>query len=212
MAAHAQTPGAGSASSPAAAAKGKKAGKGRGKGKAARAALVAAVNGGGVSGAAEAGEPRWLSPREQEAWRAYLRGSRELVVALEGDLSAYGVSLPEYELISMLSEAPSGEQRMSTLADFIVQSRSRVTHTAVRLEKRGWVTRRPAPEDGRGVIITLTDEGWAVLRVLARVHIESVRRHLVDVLTPAQFAALGDAMQSVRDANTRSGAELTRAH
>ena len=58
----------------------------------------------------------------------------------------------------------------------------------------------------------MTDEGWAVLRVLARVHIESVRRHLVDVLTPAQFAALGDAMQSVRDANTRSGAELTRAH
>ena len=96
-----------------------------------------------------ADQPRWLSAAEQEAWRAYLRGSRELAVALDKDLAEHGVSLPEYELISMLSEAPRGRQRMSALADFIVQSRSRVTHTAARLEKRGWVLREPAPDDGR---------------------------------------------------------------
>ncbi len=34
----------------------------------------------------------------------------------------------------------------------------------------------------------------------AELHVASVRRHLVDILTPAQFAALGEAMQAVRDA------------
>lgn len=157
-------------------------------------------------------EPAWLSEVEQSAWRAYLRGSRELIVNLERDLTANGVSLPEYELLSMLSEAPGGRSRMSTLADYIVQSRSRVTHTAARLEKRGWVVRQPSPDDGRGVEIALTSAGWQVLHKLARVHVGSVRRHLIDVLRPDQLAALGDAMQSVRDANQSPGAEPTNAH
>ena len=44
------------------------------------------------------------------------------------------------------------------------------------------------------------------LDTLARVHVESVRRHLIDVLTPEQLKALGNAMQAVRDANSAEGA------
>jgi DNA-binding MarR family transcriptional regulator len=143
---------------------------------------------------------RWLSADEQRAWRAYLRGTRELDVALDRDLQAEGVSLSEYELLSMLSEAPGGRLRMSALADLIVQSRSRVTHTAARLERRGWVLRTPAPDDGRGVLLELTGDGRAAVERFAVVHVRSVRRHLVDVLAPEQFRALGGAMQAIRDA------------
>jgi DNA-binding MarR family transcriptional regulator len=143
---------------------------------------------------------RWLSADEQEAWRAYLRANRELDVALDRDLQAVGISLSEYELLSMLSESPDGGLRMSALAALIVQSRSRVTHTAARLERRGWVRRTPAPDDGRGVLLELTDDGRAAVRRFARVHVRSVRRHLVDILTPDQFRALGEVMQAVRDA------------
>ena len=145
-------------------------------------------------------EVRWLSADEQTSWRAYLRANRELDVALDRDLQAVGVSLPEYELLSMLSEAPGDRLRMSALADLIVQSRSRVTHTAARLERRGWVRRTPAPDDGRGVLLELTQEGRRAIERVARVHVASVRRHLVDILTPEQFRALGEAMQAVRDA------------
>jgi DNA-binding MarR family transcriptional regulator len=143
---------------------------------------------------------RWLSESEQVSWRAYLRANRELDVALDRDLQAVGISLSEYELLSMLSEAPMGQLRMSTLASLIVQSRSRVTHTAARLERRGWVRRSPAPDDGRGVLLRLTDDGHEAIVGFARVHVASVRRHLVDILTPEQFAALGEAMQAIRDA------------
>ena len=102
---------------------------------------------------------RWLSEEEQVSWRAYLRANRELDVALDHDLQVAGISLSEYELLSMLSEAPMGQLRMSALAALIVQSRSRVTHTAARLERRGWVKRTPAPDDGRGVLLRLTDDG-----------------------------------------------------
>jgi DNA-binding MarR family transcriptional regulator len=143
---------------------------------------------------------RWLSADEQASWRAYLRANRELAVALDRDLQRVGISLPEYELISMLSESPGGRLRMSALAALIVQSRSRVTHTAARLERRGLVRRTPAPDDGRGILLELTEDGRTAIERFAVVHVASVRRHLVDILTPAQFAALGDAMQAIRDA------------
>ncbi|GGL33028.1 MarR family transcriptional regulator [Phycicoccus endophyticus] len=143
---------------------------------------------------------RWLSAQEQQWWRAYLRATRELDLALDRDLQCLGLSLSEYELLSMLSEAEGARLRMSALAALIVQSRSRVTHTAARLERRGWVRRSPAPDDGRGVLLELTEQGRDALEGFAVAHVASVRRHLVDVLTPQQLRGLGEAMQAVRDA------------
>ena len=144
-------------------------------------------------------ETKWLDDDQQRQWRAYLRGTRLLEKALADELTPYKMQLTEYELLSMLSESPGQRTRMSRLADDIVQSRSRVTHTASRLEKRGWVERCRSTDDGRGVEISLTDAGRAVLDELAGVHVDSVRRNLVDVLSPEQFAALGEAMTVLRD-------------
>ena len=143
-------------------------------------------------------ETRWLDEEEQQHWRSFLRASRLLERTLAEDLAPLRVQLSEYELLSMLSESPGGRARMSRLADDIVQSRSRVTHTAARLEKRGWVKRYRATGDRRGVEISLTDAGREALSQLASVHVQSVRRNLLDPLSREQFAALGEAMAAVR--------------
>ena len=144
---------------------------------------------------------RWLSPDEQVAWRAYLRGSRLLEAALARDMQAHGVSLSEYEILSMLSEQAGGCLRMSELADLVVQSRSRLTHTATRLNGRGLVERRPVPDDGRGVLLVLTDEGRALLDELAPLHVASVRQHWLDSLDQPLVVALGEAMSRIREDN-----------
>lgn len=141
----------------------------------------------------------WLSDDEQAAWRAYLIGSRALEFVLDAELQAVGMSLPEYELLSMLSESPTRSMRMSKLADYIVQSRSRVTHAATRLERRGWVVRRPAADDGRGIDLLLTDEGWEAVRSAARLHVAGVQEHLIRQMDPQLFASLGKAMGKVRE-------------
>lgn len=105
----------------------------------------------------------WLTPEQQDAWRQYLRGYRALEVALDGDLVTLGMSLAEYEILSMLSEADGQRMRMGALADIVVQSRSRITHTAKRLETRGWVTREACKGDARGVELVLTEQGMAAL-------------------------------------------------
>jgi DNA-binding MarR family transcriptional regulator len=141
--------------------------------------------------------PRWLTPAEQASWRTYLRGSRLLMEALDTALVEHGVRLTEYEILSMLSEAPAGRLRMSVLAQLVVQSRSRLTHTATRLERLGWVERRSCLEDRRGVELTLTSTGREVLEDLSRTHVRSVRDNFVDLLSPEQFATLGEAMGRV---------------
>jgi len=152
-------------------------------------------------------EPRWLSDDEQRAWRAYLRGSRLIEEALDHDLQSHGVQLTEYEIISMLSEAPGRRLRMSTLADLVVQSRSRLTHTASRLEKRAWVRREACLADKRGVELVLTEAGWRAVQEMARIHVGSVRRSVLDTMTGEQFKALGSAMEAVRSALAPKGGE-----
>jgi hypothetical protein len=51
----------------------------------------------------------------------------------------------------------------------------------------------------------LTDEGWTAVQEMARVHVESVRRNLVDTMPPELFMALGSAMVAIETAITRSG-------
>jgi hypothetical protein len=90
---------------------------------------------------------------------------------------------------------------MSELADLVVQSRSRLTHTAPRASRSaaGW-SGSPVCPTVRGVELVLTDEGWERLNTMARTHVESVRKHLLDVMGADEFAALGTAMGKVRDA------------
>jgi DNA-binding MarR family transcriptional regulator len=99
----------------------------------------------------------------------------------------------------MLSESANPRLRMSELAAMVVQSRSRLTHTAKRLEDRGWVVREQCSDDKRGVELVLTAGGLNAVRDIARVHVQSVRDNLVDIMTPGQFRAIGDAMAIVRD-------------
>lgn len=118
-------------------------------------------------------------------------------IAMAAALDPYDVSVGEYELLSMVSEAPGSRIRMAALADLIVQSRSRVSHTATRLERRGWVQRVRSVRDGRGVMLVLTAEGRAMIEVLAPVHVESVRHALLDHLTREELVAHGELMSRV---------------
>ena len=142
---------------------------------------------------------RWLSADQQRDWRAFRDGTVLLLDALGRDLEERsGLSLHEYEVMVRLSEAEGRTLRMSQLAADIAHSRSRLTHTIARMEEAGLVRRTACSEDARGVNCVLTYEGWAALVATAPGHVESVREHLVDVLSGEQLAALGDAMDAVR--------------
>ncbi|MDG9678843.1 MarR family transcriptional regulator [Micromonospora sp. DH14] len=134
---------------------------------------------------------RWLDPDEQRTWRAYLTASRALMDTLDRELQRdAGMPHAYYEILVQLSEAPGRQLRMSQLAQAAGSSRSRLSHAVARLEAAGWVRREDCPTDRRGQIALLTDEGFATLAAAAPGHVEGVRRHLFDALSPAQVDQL----------------------
>jgi DNA-binding MarR family transcriptional regulator len=136
---------------------------------------------------------RWLDAEEQHAWRAYMYSWMLLEDRLDRELTREaGISHAYYEILVQLSETEGRALRMSELADRCLSSRSRLSHAVSRLEERGWVRRQVCAEDGRGQLAVLTDEGFAALEEAAPVHVESVRSHLFDRLSPEQVAAMRD--------------------
>ncbi|MGC4746588.1 MarR family winged helix-turn-helix transcriptional regulator [Micromonospora sp. DT201] len=134
---------------------------------------------------------RWLDPDEQRTWRAYLAASRALMDTLDRELQRdAGMPHAYYELLVVLSESPGRRLRMSDLAKAAGSSRSRLSHAVARLEAAGWVRREDCPTDRRGQVALLTDEGFATLAAAAPGHVEGVRRHLFDALSPAQVDQL----------------------
>ncbi len=135
---------------------------------------------------------QWLSPEEQKAWRAFLRAVSLVMEVLNQDIeNEKGISLNEYEVLAHLSESPGRTIRMSNLADRLVHSRSRLTHTVRRLEDAGLVKREPCADDRRGVNCILTEKGFEYLVSAAPSHVNSVRRVLVDKLGREDMLELG---------------------
>jgi DNA-binding MarR family transcriptional regulator len=144
------------------------------------------------------GAPHWLSLTEQRVWRAYLKATQRLRDQLDRELQRdVGLSLAYFEILVMLSEAPGRTLRMGDLAVRTSSSRSRLSHAVDRLEEKGWVERRSCPMDKRGAYASLTDAGFDVLAAAAPSHVESVRRHLFDLLTPAEIDALGSISETI---------------
>lgn len=144
---------------------------------------------------------QWLSEEEQHAWRAWLAMVRLLPDALDHDLrEASGLTLPDYEVLVVLSEAPDRRVRMADLAEATYGSRSRTTHQITKMEKAGWVTRQRCADDARGQWAVLTEAGWQLLFASAPAHVTSVREHLVNVLGPEDFATFGRLCMRVLDA------------
>ncbi len=148
----------------------------------------------------EARGTRWLDADQQGSWRAFVVGITLLLDRLDADLQHdFDLSLTEYEILVRLSERPDRQMRMAQLADALAHSRSRVTHTVTRMEKAGLVHRTSSPEDGRGIVCSLTDHGYAVLEAAAHVHVQGVREHVVDLASRDDFLALGRVMDAVSD-------------
>ena len=148
-------------------------------------------------------ETQWLDDAERAAWLRLIAVVELLPGVLDSQLRAEsGLTHFEYFVLAMLSEAPERKLRMTSLAQRTNATLPRLSHVAGRLEGRGLVERFPCPEDGRATNIRLTDSGWDAVVAAAPGHVDTVRRHVIDPLTPQQLEqlrAIGDSLLSRLD-------------
>ena len=143
---------------------------------------------------------RWLTEEEQRAWRGLLQMTSQLNARMNRELlQEYGVSLADYEVLVVLSEAPDGRCRVFEIADTLAWEQSRVSHQLARMQRRGLVTRADCASDARGAFAVITAAGRAAIERAAPAHVETVRRLVFDELTPDQLATLTELTDGVLD-------------
>ena len=144
------------------------------------------------------GDRHLLTEAQMRAWRAFLGASTLVSARLNHELDeAAAISMYEYEILVRLFESEAGRVRMSQLADQVSYSRSRLTHTVGRLERAGYVLRSSCPNDRRGVYAHLTKAGYEFLAQTAPIHLDGVRRHLIDRFTPSELATLTELLEKI---------------
>lgn len=142
----------------------------------------------------------WLSEDEQHTWRSVLRMHAQLTAALAQALKTDSdMSISDYEVLAILSEAPDGVLRARELRCELRWEKSRLAHHIRRMEQRGYVRRDSCTDDARAPLINLTEVGSAAIRAAAPAHVARVRELFFSALTPAQARAMGDAADTVLD-------------
>ncbi|MEV0144150.1 MULTISPECIES: MarR family winged helix-turn-helix transcriptional regulator [unclassified Nonomuraea] len=155
-------------------------------------------------------EPRWLDDDEFRAWIGYRRMRLLLDAQVSQDLlRESGLSAPDYDVLSALTSSEGHRRRLTELADRMLWSKSRLSRHIGRMEQRGLVSREECESDARGSVVALTEHGLRTIQEAAPRHVESVRRHFVDLLTSEQIQALGGIAETVL-ARLAPGEELGR--
>lgn len=103
----------------------------------------------------------------------------------------------EYGILYALAAAPDRTLRMSVLADYANSSLSRLSRATSRLEARDCVRRAPAPDDGRATLAALTDRGLETFDRATPGHVRTIRRLVLDALTPSQTRQLGEISRRI---------------
>jgi DNA-binding MarR family transcriptional regulator len=143
------------------------------------------------------GTGRHLDDAELFAWTRFLDASRLIERVLARHLvDEHNMLHSEYEVLVRL-DGDGGTMRLRTLADQVVSSKSKLTHTLNRLSDRGWIERRPTPDDRRGLEAVLTDIGIQVLATAAVGHAELIRTHLLERWSVEETLVIGQAMERV---------------
>ena len=144
--------------------------------------------------------PRSLDAVQLGAYFALIEVVVLLRHAVEQQLREAGdLSYVQFQLLARLGDSPTGSHRMTDLADGVVYSRSGLTYQAGLLEKAGLVMRAPSADDERGVTVTITDAGRALVARLLPGHVEVVSRLLLEPLPRRDLTALTSLLTPVRD-------------
>jgi DNA-binding MarR family transcriptional regulator len=148
----------------------------------------------------------WLTADEQRAWRTYLRLNTLLPAQLNRQLQQdSALTLPEYEVLVQLSEAPQQRCRPFRICEALNWEQSRLSHQLTRMQHRGLIAREECEADGRGAYVVLTAAGADAIRSAAPGHAAAVRRLVFDRLGDDQRAAFEQACAAIIDALTELG-------
>ncbi len=127
--------------------------------------------------------------------RVAMLGRRQI----EDAFARVGLSAGEFDVLASLIHVAEHTSKPSTLARSGMLSPAGMTHRLDRLERAGFIERRPDADDRRSTFVVLTPAGRAKAIDAARVHV-AAEAEFLDALSPRDRRDLGRLLETLIDA------------
>ena len=141
-------------------------------------------------------EQRFGPASAMRAATSVFRVQQILLARFDEVLRPHELTFARYEVLVLLTFSRTGELPLKVIGSRLMVHPTSVTNAIDRLVAAGYVRRRPNPEDGRGVLAGITDQGRAVVET-ATAALTELDFGLGD-LSEAECASLFDTLRRVR--------------
>jgi DNA-binding MarR family transcriptional regulator len=135
-----------------------------------------------------------------QAWAALTAAHALVTEQLGAALTrTCGLSINEFQILLRVDRAAGAGVRLGELCSAVRLTQPSLSRAVARLERHGWLRRAGAPQDGRGVLVTVTASGREVLAQGSAVHTRTISELLLDRLTPEEQELLARALTRVAE-------------
>ena len=132
------------------------------------------------------------------AWESLFRAQVAVMRTLAAEFPTRDISFNEYDVMFNLTRQPNRELRLRDLNRHVLLTQPSVSRLVDRLVSRGFVAKCPEPNDARGTIIRLTDEGYDMFRRVAVEHIKTINARVGSRLDQAELEQLTELCDKLR--------------
>ncbi|GAA3883427.1 hypothetical protein GCM10022381_27030 [Leifsonia kafniensis] len=124
------------------------------------------------------------------AWESLFRAQVAVMRTLAAEFPSKEISLNEYDVLFTVSREPERRIRLRDLNRHVLLTQPSVSRMVDRLVSRGFLDKGTDPTDGRGTIVELTPEGFALFRRVAHSHMDSITKRVGDTLNEEELTQL----------------------
>ena len=132
------------------------------------------------------------------AWESLFRAQVTVMRALAAEFPSDVISLNEYDVLFNIIRAPGRRLRLKELNRNVLITQPSVSRLVDRLTVRGLIVKTHDPEDGRGMIVAITDEGFTLFRRVAITHVQAINRHVGTALDDDDLRSLTELCDRLR--------------
>lgn len=101
---------------------------------------------------------------DEKVLMAIIRAAEHFKRVHSGVFRNFGLSFPQYNVLRVLDASKNGQSKISDVSRIMIVPGANITGIAKRLERDGFIIKKPDPEDDRVTLLEITPKGKRTLK------------------------------------------------